>query len=79
MNKQGLFIKIELTKREKTQNDIANIFQCSKTNVNKKINRGTFSFEELQTIADAWGCDFVYYFKDREAGASGIDNEINVK
>lgn len=79
MNKQELFIKIELTKRAKSQNDIANIFKCSKTNVNKKIKRGTFSFEELQTIAEAWGCDFVYYFKDREAGSSGIDNEIKGK
>ena len=60
---QRFFIKDQLARHGITQTKVAAEFGCTLQNFNKKMRRGTFSFEELEKIANLCGCHFVPRFE----------------
>ena len=65
---QKFFLRDQLYRHGVTQAKVAEMFGCSQQNISLKFNRGTFSFEELEKIANLCGCHFVPRFEpiDRE-------------
>lgn len=45
--------------------DLAKRLGCTPQNLNNKLKRDNFTMNDMEKIADALGCDFVFEFKPK--------------
>ena len=62
------FLKDQLARHGVTQKELAAVCGVTPQNFNKRVARGTFSFEELEKIANLCGCHFEPRFVPIEEG-----------
>ncbi len=62
------FIKVELARYGFRQRDIAVLLGITPQALSQRMQRGTFSFEELEKIANLCGCHFEPRFVPIEEG-----------
>lgn len=59
-------IKILLIKRKLGITDLANMLECTPSNITNKLKRDNFSEKELLEIADKLNCEFIGSFKMKD-------------
>ena len=61
-------IKIALLKKHMSITELAENIGTSQSNLSNKLKRDNFSNNELQSIADALGCDLKILLIDKDTG-----------
>ena len=61
-------IKIALLKKHMSITELAENIGTSQNNLSNKLKRDNFSNNELQSIADALGCDLKILLIDKDTG-----------
>lgn len=61
-------IKLVMVKRNTNQKALAEKLQTSQGNIGNQLRRNNFTLSQLQTIADALGCEVVLKLRMKDTG-----------